>query len=155
MRRKLRQLFGTGSDPAATAGLAALELALAAPVLLLLLGGIVQLGIGLATGATLAHAAKAGAQFAAQKPENATSTAAIQRIVATALGSGAAGASITPTTFCECQYGQQTSCTATCSNGTQPLRYVRVVVSKPLEVNFGLFAYPNTLTKSVTLATSG
>jgi Flp pilus assembly protein TadG len=104
----------------------AIEFALALPILLLLLVGLLDLGRLSIEKSALLQGAREGAQYGIQAP---TDTANIQTTATNA--SGVSGATATTSTFCECVSGTQVSCTSTCSGGGTPKQYVVVNTTAP------------------------
>lgn len=123
-------------------GQALVELALALPVMLLLLGAVIDGGRLMFASITVAGAARAGAMYGAQNAATANDAAAMQQA---ALNDGAnvTGLSATASHFCKCPNGSIITCgTGTCTNAT-PLLYVQVQAQAafiPLMTYGGLFA---------------
>ncbi|WP_431858233.1 TadE/TadG family type IV pilus assembly protein [Azospirillum sp.] len=108
-------------------GTAAVEFALIAPFLLLLLGGIIELGRAVYDNAALAGAARAGAQYAWLEPnDNAGIVAAAS--AASGLPAGSIRVSA-PVRFCECPNGAASSCDTGCASGALR-RFVQVDVQR-------------------------
>jgi Flp pilus assembly protein TadG len=107
-------------------GVAAVEQALAIPVLLLLLSGAVDLGFALYQSSSLSGAARAGAQYAVRFPSDADG---IKEVVKQAVSLDPASLTIASSVSCECADGTPALCTDTCG-GTAPTTYVTVNVSK-------------------------
>ena len=130
-----------------TRGVAAVELALLAPILLLFLVAVIDFGLWIREQMLLTSAARAGVQFVLQDPvSNAGNTAAqilrIQQAAGNASGLDVNAITVTPRQFCECPgaSGTEIGCTADCSGGAQRLKYFEVTVT---ESNFKtLFPYP-------------
>ncbi|HLG45846.1 MAG TPA: TadE/TadG family type IV pilus assembly protein [Reyranella sp.] len=104
----------------------AIEFALALPILLLLLVGLLDLGRLSIEKSALLQGAREGAQYGIQAP---TDTANIQTTAQNA--TGISGATATSSTFCECVSGTQVACTTTCSGGAAIKQYVVVTTSAP------------------------
>lgn len=122
--RRLRRL----RLAAASEGLAAIEFALVAPLLLLLVTGAFDFGRGLWYQQQVASAAQAGAVYAAAQGWNATA-ANIDSAITTAT-SLAVSASPAPAWICGCP-GASTgimsiSCGSACPDGSSPAHYVTV-----------------------------
>ena len=110
----------------ATAGLAAVEFALIAPLLALTMICTVDLGLGIYRNMQVQNAAQAGAEYAITHGFNA-SAIATATLSATALGT--IQASPQPAQFCGCASSggiAAVSCGATCSGGLQAGTYVTV-----------------------------
>jgi Flp pilus assembly protein TadG len=104
----------------------AIEFALALPILLLLLVGLLDLGRLSIEKSALLQGAREGAQYGIQAP---TDTANIQTTAQNA--TGISGATATTSTFCECVSGTQVACTTTCSGGAAIKQYVVVTTNAP------------------------
>jgi Flp pilus assembly protein TadG len=112
-------------------GVAAIEFALAAPVFLVLLTGLVELGFGLYQAMEVQDAAEAGALYAAK---HGWDPAGISDAVVSATGVAGVTASPAPSTFCGCPDAAgiaTTLCTATCVGGAPPGQYVQVNAAVP------------------------
>lgn len=105
-------------------GIALVEFALVAPLLLLLLAGVLDYGMALRTASSVAAAARAGAQYGSASPANASDAAGIRAAAVTA-SPDVANLSVTSATACRCSGGGAVSCTGTCS-GNAMLVYVQV-----------------------------
>ena len=108
-------------------GNAAVELALAAPVLLLMVVGLVDFGRNLYGAASLENAARTGVQYAQLYPGDGAG------IVATVRGAGgvAEDATVNWQAYCVCPDGTPSGCSATCSSEAKPLWLISVTVSQP------------------------
>lgn len=112
-------------------GTAAIEFALIAPVLLILLAGLVEIGFAVREAMMAQDAAEAGASYAAQYGWDSTG---ISNAATSATGTSGISASPSPQLFCGCPGESgitQTLCTATCTDGNSPGQYVRVDASIP------------------------
>lgn len=109
------------------AGSALVELALAAPVLMLMLAGVLNYGFALRTAAVAANAARIGAQYGSSSPTTAADTTGIRKA---ALNSAphVSGLSVSSSTACQCSGGGSVSCSGSCS-GSKMMLYVQVTVS--------------------------
>jgi Flp pilus assembly protein TadG len=126
-------------------GTAAVEFALVAPFLLLLLGGIVELGRAVYDSAALAGAARAGAQYAWIQPND---NAGIVAAAAAASGLPAGSVRVSaPTRFCECPDGTPSSCDVACPTGALR-RFVQIDVQRDFGAITNLLnvAVPSVLT---------
>jgi Flp pilus assembly protein TadG len=129
-------------------GVAAIEFALALPVLLLLLAGVADLGFAVYAKMQVQDAAEAGALYAAQ---NGWNPAGIGAAVVQATGAANILASPAPSQFCGCPTGGHivaTTCGANCPDGTAAGSYIQVNASVPrpsILTSFG-FSLPATLT---------
>ena len=104
----------------------AIEFALALPILLLLLVGLLDLGRLSIEKSALLQGAREGAQYGILAP---TDTANIQTTATNA--TGVSGATATTSTFCECVSGTAVACTTTCSGGATIKQYVVVNTTAP------------------------
>jgi Flp pilus assembly protein TadG len=130
-------------------GGAAVELIVIFPVMLLLIIGIVDYGRVFYTWVTVSNAARAGAEFGQQRPDTRTNTdsmAAISKTDGTDAGTLTFTGG-TPTWFCECAGVADAGC-AVCAGGAAPEVYVKVTVSKTVNM---FLAYPG-LPSSVTIS---
>jgi Flp pilus assembly protein TadG len=110
-------------------GTAAVEFGFIAPVAVVLLIGVVDLGLVANTMMQLRAAARAGAQYAVENP---TDTDGIEQAV---LNSGAlpsGGVTVTPAVTCECKNGTAITCGSPCADGNPQ----RVLVSVAVTRNF-------------------
>jgi len=118
----------------ADAGNAAVEFALAAPILLGLLVPVADLGIAFSQDIQVQQAAQAGAQYAASHPWNTNSPTQITNAVIAASTLPAIAASPAPSQVCGCPTGSAitvASCGSTCSNGSITGYYVVVNAQVP------------------------
>jgi Flp pilus assembly protein TadG len=147
MKRKLRSLWR------ADAGAATVEMALVAPILILLMMGIIEVGRYADYTIKVTNAARAGVQYGAQNLATASNTAGIR---AAALGDAqsVAGLTATPQTFCTCADGSaDANCVvATCPATNPRLVYVRVDTAGTIS---SLFNYTGLPTSFRTLTVSG
>lgn len=120
-------------------GNAAIEFALIAPVLALMLVGMTDLGIGLYERMEIRNAAQAGAQYAVVKGWNAS---AIQNAVTSASTLSGVSATPAPTESCGCASGTtiaSASCGSLCPNGAKAGTYVTVNAQAQYAT---IFSYP-------------
>ena len=107
-------------------GNAAIEFALAAPLLLTMLAGVVDVGFGLFEAMQAQNAAEAGALYASR---HGWDQAGIVVAVKGATNVTGISATPAPVQFCGCASAggvTQAACTATCSGGAAPGLYVQV-----------------------------
>ncbi len=110
----------------AQTGVAAIEFAILAPLLVLLLIGVVEVGIASYEALQVQSAAEAGALYAAK---NGWNLIGIEAAVLSATGASGVTATPAPQTFCGCPQANGisiTSCSATCPGGDFPGQYVEV-----------------------------
>jgi Flp pilus assembly protein TadG len=115
-----------------TQGAGAVEMALIAPMLLLMLVTFVDLGMAYHHRTSLESAARAGVQRAIIDYRD---TAAIQATTTTALRD-ATGATVTVGTSLECG-GVLVAAGVWCADGTFPATYVTVTVTQPVQTPLG------------------
>ena len=114
---------------------AALELGLIAPIVIVLLGGLVDIGIAIHRTLALETAARAGAQHAMSYPED---TAGITAATVAALGGTTAAVSVTQP-YCACPGSSAlVSCDGTPCAGSAAGRYVSVRTIANSETVFGI-----------------
>lgn len=117
-------------------GAIAIEVALATPILVLLLVGFVDLGMALHHKTRLESAARAGMQQALANPDPAVVTAAVGGMLS-GQGAGAGDVTVTVREFCLC--GQTAAdCATSCTGGTPPATHVSVRVAQPFTPPVGL-----------------
>ena len=123
LRIRLRDRLGT-------AGTAAIELALLAPVLATLATGSWDFGNALLQQETLASAARAGAQFAVASISNSTNYGGMIQAAQNDAGNSAGPLTINAQDACTCPSGGTVSCSGTCAGNAPPRVYAQVQVSK-------------------------
>jgi Flp pilus assembly protein TadG len=127
-------------------GASAAEFGIIAPVMVLLLAGLADLGAAMQQAIRLENAARAGAQFAMSFPGN---QAGIATAAAEALGGAGSGATVVASApFCACPgSGAPVSCEGTPCGGAPAGTYVTVTVTRPFSaiVGVGEFVLPATL----------
>lgn len=116
-------------------GAAVVEFALVAPLLVLMVLGLVDFGMAVLEKSRLSSAARAGAQVAMSSP---TDTAAIRAAVLAATSAPSAGLTVAVTTACECSDGTAVACDGLCASGTART-YVTVSVQETFAM---LLTYP-------------
>jgi len=117
------------------------ELAVAMPILFLVMLGAVDFGRVWSEGLALSNAVRAGAQWGSESTEAAQDVAGIKRMVIDDLRGTIKEAEIDRiqiTRFCECSDGSSISCDDRCGL-VQPRTYVQVRIDKKFET---LFHYP-------------
>ena len=133
-------------------GTAAIEFALAAPLFLALILGVVEIGFGAYQAMQTQDAAEAGALYAAKHGWDST---AISAAVVNATGASGMTASPAPSEFCGCPATTGVTvvaCTATCTGGTAPGVYVQVNATLPHSTILpGLSSLPSSFTFQSTI----
>lgn len=118
----VRRLRGLGR---ADGGSAIAELALIAPLLVLLVIGLIELGRFAQYSILVANAARAGVQYGAQNLETAADLSGMQT-AAQNDGQNVSGLSATATQFCRCADGSASTCLPTDCSTSHRLVFVRV-----------------------------
>jgi len=142
-----------GRSRRAMRGTAALEFGLFAPLLMIMLVYIVELGESVFEAMQVQNAAEAGAVYAAKHGWN---SAGISAAVVNSSGLAGVTASPAPYEFCGCPAASgitTVSCTSTCTGGVTPSLYVKVSAAIPHPVilsDLGL-PIPATLTATATV----
>jgi len=96
-------------------GIAAVEFAIIAPIMLIFLMGMVDYAVAVIHTMELESAARSGAQYAMF---DSSSTALIQTTVQSSTNLNVANLNVTVATACECSDGAAVSCSGTCAVGT-------------------------------------
>jgi Flp pilus assembly protein TadG len=109
------------------AGNVAVETALLLPVLLLMLGGLLDYGVMTYQSMALESAARAGAGYLLTHPHD---TEGARSVVAGASALDAATLSIVPAELCECA-GTPVGCSQSCAGGSAPRRYQKMTATQP------------------------
>jgi Flp pilus assembly protein TadG len=139
---RLRQLFS--SDGTATAGVASVELAIIAPVLVAALICTIDLGLGIRRSMQVEAAAQAGAEYAVVRG---FSAAGVTGAVASATSLGGVQATPAPVQFCSCASAGglvSTACGQPCPDGTSPGTYVTVSAQANYNTLLPYPMFPNT-----------
>lgn len=125
-------------------GTAAVELALILPLLAILAIGVSEFGRIYYAAITVADAARAGAQYAAQNTVTSTDSVAINQA---ARNEAADLGTITTSSsrFCRCPDGSSPSCTTTCSGYGSPEVFVRVNTSMTVTLLMHYPGVPSTI----------
>ncbi len=141
-------------------GAAAVELAVAVPVLVLFAGAVVDLGLIISTAIRLENAVEAGALYGAQSNGFAADAAGIEQSVRQDAGD-VSGLAVTTRRYCRCPINSDltaetgdVSCTSTCPTAGYgaPRVYVEVRASGRANVMFlrGTLASASALTRTST-----
>lgn len=136
---------------AAVKGTVAMKVGLVAPVLLLVLVGVVELGDGIFEGMQVQDAAEAGGLYVANN--GAWNTAGIRAAVANATQTRGITARPAPSQFCGCPTDDgitAIACATTCAGGIAAGTYVRIEATLPHNPLLTLpgLALPTNLTRS-------
>ena len=126
-------------------GAALVEMAVIAPLLLLLCLGVGDFGRMLYRAITLSHAARAGAAYGAQSNAHTGDTAGI-RLAAQQEAQNIGTITVTSSRICECTIGTAVSCTtASCAGYGAPRSYVRVTTSQTFSTVVPFPGIPSTV----------
>jgi Flp pilus assembly protein TadG len=139
IRRKIKRTSRSADD----SGSAALELGLIAPILVLLLAGVVEVGHGAYEAMQAQSAVEAGMTYAANNDWDAI---AIANAVVGASGASNLTADPAPTQFCGCPDAAgitTVSCSATCASGQSPGSYVQINAAIKHTVILSLLSMPS------------
>lgn len=117
-------------------GNVAVEFALLAPLLVVMLTGLADFGRVTYDRMALETAARSAVQYARQNPND---TAGITAAALNAGGLDAAAAVEIPAPFCECPNGTSIGCSTVCPGGEPILRFLSVTVRHDFEP---FFPYP-------------
>jgi len=126
------------------AGNATLEFALVAPLLLLLTAGALDYALLLRSAASLADAARVGAQFGSLNTGNSSNLSGMQTAAVNSIP-GISGVTATAVQSCQCPGGTAVSCTGSCTGGKM-LIYVKVTTQATIDTVFGYSQLPFTAT---------
>jgi Flp pilus assembly protein TadG len=153
LRRRLARLGGLAG---AKGGSAALEFALATPLLVALLVPVADLGLAYSEQIRVQQAAQAGAQYAIFHPWSSTSATAISNAVLAASSLSTITASPAPSQTCGCPGSSAittTSCGSICSDGQSAGYYVTVNAQAPYTsaMPYSVFGSSVTLTAQSTV----
>jgi Flp pilus assembly protein TadG len=121
-------------------GSALVEFALTAPVLLLLLAGVLDFSMLLRTASSVADAARAGAQYGSASMANASDTTGI-RAAATGAAPGITGMTTTAARSCQCWGGGTVDCGGSCGGGMIVYVAVTSQATAPTVMNYGPLPY--------------
>src|SRR5258708_33454139 len=124
-------------------GSAMIELAIAVPLLPLILAGTMEFGRAFYAAAEVSNAARAGVQFAAINPANASNYTGMQQ-AATNDAVNVSGLTATASKFCECPDGTSADCTSGICSGKRT--YVKVVTSAQFQTVGTYPGIPNPIT---------
>ena len=132
-------------------GIATVEFALVAPLLMLLLAAVLDFSMLLRTATCAANAARAGSEYGSRSTSAAVDYAGMQ---AAALNSapGVAGMTAAATQFCQCSGGSSVSCTGSC-NGGKMLIYVQVTTQATAHTifNYSPLSFSGLVTSQVSM----
>ena len=142
--------------PRGRSGAAAIEFALVTPLLAILLGGVVEIGMSAYQAMQTQAAVEAGVLYAIE--HGASNIAAIGQAVVNATGTAGITAIPVPLAFCGCPsstgvVSQNSDCTTACADHTAPGQYVKVsaALAHQTIMSFLNLPLPATLTASSTV----
>ena len=138
-------------DRGRSRGIATLEFALVAPLLLLLLAGVLDFSMLLRTAACAADAARAGTEYGSKSATAAADTAGMQAAALDA-APGVTGMTATATRSCKCSDGSAVSCGGTCASGKMMI-YVQVTtqVAAPIVFDYPAFNLSDTVSATASM----
>jgi Flp pilus assembly protein TadG len=152
----LRGLRAVAANLRQRSGAAAIEFALVTPLLAILVGGVVEIGMASYQAMQVQSATEAGILYATE--HGASNITAIGQAVVNATGTAGITASPVPLAFCGCPsvagvVSQNSNCTTVCSDGTPPGQYVTVsaALAHHTIMSFLNLPLPATLTASSTV----
>lgn len=149
-RQGLRPRFtSTAKIWKADVGIAAVEFALATPILLAILVPLVDLGLAFSQQIQLNQAVQAGAEYAARNPWNSNSSTAIASAITSATTLSGLTAVPAPSQSCGCASGTtitSATCGTTCSSGQTAGYYVTVNAQAPYSTVLPYSVLGSTLT---------
>jgi len=145
--RPLEQHCGTGQKLTvrlwrSAAGVAALEFALIAPIIIALLAGLANYGLAMFDKMELVSAARAGAQLALIDSD--VTTSEIQAAVVASTNLSISTSDVSVAQSCECADGTSVTCGATCGDGSSNRYFYTVTASE----DFTLLILGTTITLS-------
>ncbi len=126
-------------------GSALVELALLAPILIVLVIGVAEYGRFAYMSIEIANAARAGVQYGAQNHITASDTTGMQN-AATTDGADVPGISAVAVHSCKCADGTNSTCLATDCSTSQIVEFVQVNTTAALSPMFNYPGVSNTLT---------
>jgi Flp pilus assembly protein TadG len=132
--RKLGALRTVNSE----SGQSVAELALATPLLLLMVLGGIEMGRLFYLSIAVHNATRAGVQYGAQNPVTASDSPGMQN-AALKDAPNIPGLSATATHYCQCVNGASSTCAAGTCTGSRMLIFVKVDTTAPFQP---LFSYP-------------
>jgi len=156
MKRGYQVLVGrgeTGPVRRTDGGNVAVEFAMLLPVLVLMLMGVLDFGLGAYQAMAVQSAARVGGQYALVHPGNA---AGIEAAVRNATYIDGVDMTVGSSEYCQCPGSSAVSCdTGVCASNVAYQRFAQVTVSKPYVLMFPFPGFPDSLTLSgaVTLRT--
>jgi Flp pilus assembly protein TadG len=126
--------------------IATVEFALVAPLLLLLLAGILDFAMLLRTATCAAYAARAGVEYGSSSSTTSSNYTGMQTAALNA-APGVTGMTATATRSCQCSGGSAVSCSGSCTSGKM-LIYVQVTtrVTAPTVFNYSGLTFPSLVT---------
>jgi len=126
------------------------ELALAAPLLLLLLAGVLDFAMVLRTAASVADAARAGAQYGSLSAANASNAAGIKAAAINA-APGISGMTASVTQSCQCSGGGAVSCGGSCGGGMLMYVQVTALATAPTVFNYSGLSFSGAVSSTVSM----
>ncbi|MFQ5955787.1 MAG: TadE family protein [Kiloniellales bacterium] len=140
MRHQQRQRHRVdGRSDRRCAGAIAVELAMVAPMLILLFMGVWDFGRALYETARLASAARAGAHYGSQGPSYAQDTNGIVQAARDDAEDSTGALTVASTQLCQCPSGASVTCGGSCGAAGGPQTFIQVQVTESFSP---LFPYP-------------
>ena len=132
-------------------GSAMVEFALIAPMLLLVMAGVLDYSLALRTAIVVADAARAGAQYGSLTAANSSDISGMQAAARNAAPT-LTGLTVTAEQACQCSDGTAASCSGSCSTGALSV-YVRVTATAtaPLAFRYPGLAFSGAVSSSATM----
>ena len=138
----------TGTLRGKSRGVASVEMALMAPVLILFLLGMIDLSRAAVVAIRVVSAASVAAQYGAQGPGAAVQEDAILAVAQE--DSGLDSLTVTTTSFCKCSDGSASTCQATDCASSRLVEYIQVDAQAPWQPVFAYPGIPTTVNLSST-----
>jgi Flp pilus assembly protein TadG len=143
--------FSISKRKGARRAIATVEFALMAPLLMLLLSGVLDYAMLLRTATCAANASRAGSAYGSQSSITSVDYTGMQ---SAALNSSpnVTGMTATATRSCQCSGGSSVSCTGTCANGKMMI-YVQVTtqIAAHTIFNYSALNFSNMTTSRVSM----
>ncbi len=132
-------------------GIATVEFALMAPLLLLLLAGVLDFAMLLRTATCTANAARAGCEYGSKSASATSDYTGMQNAAVNSMPN-LSGLTATASRSCQCSGGSSVSCTGSCSNGKMMI-YVQVTAKATARTvfNYSRLAYSNLASSTVSM----
>lgn len=130
-------------------GSALIEIALVAPVIMLILLGVIEVGRFSNYNVLVASAAKSGVEYGSRTVVNSVDVLGIKSAAVT--DSSLANLNVTTSSFCQCADGSTSSCLPTDCGSTHFNQHLTVTASYPFKPVFNVGVGTTIISKSVTM----